>query len=189
MASNVVIRSLAAALVAALLLVFTVLPAEYDYDPTGVGEWLGLKGLSTMQASTLTNQESVLAQDALTFELLPFESLEYKYRLEQGAAMVFSWNADSELVFDLHAEPDGAPLGFAESFARGKGRSETGNYVAPYAGIHGWFWENRGLAAVKVTLLSTGFFTAATLYRDGFACPRNFGGGVASREEGLGCAQ
>ena len=45
------------ALVAALLaMVLFVLPAEYDMDPTGLGEIMGIKGMSGYQVGALTTQ-------------------------------------------------------------------------------------------------------------------------------------
>ena len=31
-------------------------------------------------------------------------------------------------------------------------------FHAPFSGIHGWFWENRGLTTVTVKLNASGFF-------------------------------
>ena len=171
-ASGLLLRILVALGAALLVVVLAVLPAEYGYDPTGVGESLGLTGLATPPLAAMIVQESELASDAVAFELLPFESLEYKYRLEEAAAMVFSWRASGAVVFDLHAEPDAAEPGYAESFGKGSSTGRSGSYVAPFSGIHGWFWENRGQERVVVTLTSKGFFTAATLFRDGAVYPR-----------------
>lgn len=171
-ATGIVLRTLVAASVAAVVVFVAVLPAEYGYDPTGLGEALGLSGLAETPSSALLAQEQTLAEDTFTFELLPFESLEYKYRLEAGAAMVFAWRASGEVTYDLHAEPDGAQPGFAQSFAQGKSQGESGSYVAAFPGIHGWFWENRNQKPTTVTLVSSGFFTAATVYHGGAESPR-----------------
>lgn len=154
-------------LVAALVLITVVLPAEYDLDPLGTGAMLGLTGLSRTGPQAVTDQEEVYRSDRIRFELAPFESVEYKYRLEAGAAVVFSWVASAEVLFDFHAEPDGAEPGYAESFALGRGLIRNGTYVAPFSGIHGWFWENRGSTSVVVDLAADGFFSAATEFRDG----------------------
>ena len=152
--------------VAALLLVTVVLPAEYDLDPLGTGSLLGLTGLSRTEPDALTDQPAPFRQDRIVFELSPFESVEYKYRLEPGAAVNFSWQATGEVVFDFHAEPDGAEEGYAESFEQGRTPGRSGTYVAPFAGIHGWFWENRGDRPVAVTLDASGYFGTATEFRD-----------------------
>ena len=158
--------------VAAVILVTLVLPAEYGVDPLGTGEALGLLGLSRQPPSAVTHQERTFHVDDVGFELAPFESVEYKYRLEAGSSLMYSWTASGEAIYDLHAEPDGAKPGFAESFARGRSVAENGTYVAPFPGIHGWFWENRGALPIRVELTTSGFYETATEFRDGWQTDR-----------------
>jgi hypothetical protein len=40
-----------------------------------------------------------------------------------------------------------------------EGKEANGGFVAPTAGIHGWFWENQGDKPVKVTLTTAGHFS------------------------------
>ncbi len=40
-------------------------------------------------------------------------------------------------------------------------------YSAPFSGIHGWFWENRGTGAVDIDLVTSGFYDHAIEFRDG----------------------
>lgn len=151
-------------------LIFFVLPAEHGVDPTGLGRALGL----TDMAEDAEHTEAVHAADgrvvtdALAFTLQPYENIEIKYRLPEDAGMVFSWTATAPVEFDLHAEPDGAEEGFAESFVDGKSDHYNGTYHAGFSGIHGWFWENRNLTPVDITLELTGFVEGATIFRDGF---------------------
>lgn len=160
-------RILAAVVVAAVILVCTVLPAEYGFDPTGFGEIAGLTGLADVPATAMTSQQGELTEDEVVFELQSFESVEYKYRLAKDAALLFGWSATGDVTYDLHAEPDGAAKGYAESFAKGKSAAESGSYTAPFAGIHGWFWENRNQQSVAVTLKTSGFYRSSILFRDG----------------------
>ena len=136
-------------------------------DPLGTGAALGLTGLSRTDSGALTDQTQPFRLEALHFELAPFESVEYKYRLEPGAAVVFSWEATGEVVFDFHAEPDGAEPGYAESFEQGRGLHENGTYLPPFPGIHGWFFENRGAETVFVDLVTSGFYSYAIEYKYG----------------------
>ena len=158
--------------VAAVVLITVVLPAEFDLDPLGTGAALGLTGLSRTEPDALIAQPSPHRRETMVFELSPFESVEYKYRLEQGAGLVFSWHATGEVVFDFHAEPDGAEAGYAEGFEQGRDIARNGTYVAPFSGIHGWFWENRGTDLVVVTLHASGFADGASLFRDNDALDR-----------------
>jgi hypothetical protein len=56
--------------------------------------------------------------DARRLVIGPYEYVEYKYRLEAGATMVYSWSADAELLHDFHADPDGTPAPEPVSFDR-----------------------------------------------------------------------
>ena len=47
---------------AALALVLFVLPAEFDIDPTGLGESMGIKGMSGYQVGALTTIPEVFIQ-------------------------------------------------------------------------------------------------------------------------------
>ena len=157
--------------VATAAFVAFVLPAEFGIDPTGVGGALGLTGLGGGPARDLHRTDANLVRDSREFELAPFESVELKYDLAAGDGFVYAWSATGEVVFDLHAEPEGAEPGFAEGFVQGRGIADAGTYVARFTGIHGWFWENRGVSTVTVRLRTSGFVTGLTRYHDGMAQP------------------
>lgn len=159
--------SLAAFGVAVVVLFTLVLPAEYGVDPLGTGEALGLLGLSRTGPAAVIPAEEGYRQDRMRIELAPFESVEYKYRLEQDDAMLFDWRASGDLVFELHAEPDGAEAGYAESFEKGRASAAAGTYLALFPGIHGWFWENRGNQTLTLELTTAGYYSLAIEFRDG----------------------
>lgn len=150
--------------VALVVLVTFVLPAEYGLDPTGIGGVLGIDGMSGYSVSALTEEEAGYQSDAVEFPLAPFESIEYKYLLNAGQAMVYSWSADDEVVFDLHSEEQGTDPDDAVSFSVGRAASANGTYVAPYGGVHGWFWENRGSGDVVVRLRTSGYYAESITY-------------------------
>lgn len=164
---KILLASAGALLVAATLLLTVILPAEYGWDPLGTGDALGLLGMAGDDVMALREQAGAWRQDRIGFQLAPFEAVEYKYRLEAGNALLFHWRADGEVLFDMHAEPDGAAPGYAESFSSGRSTGGQGSYVAPFPGIHGWFWQNRGTRDVNVTLEMSGFTGSAVELRDG----------------------
>lgn len=168
---RVLLATVSAFVVATAAFLAFILPAEFGIDPTGVGDALGLTGLSGSPPQDLHRTDADLVQDVREFDLAPFESVELKYDLAAGDGLVYAWSATGEVVFDLHAEPEGAEPGVAEGFAQGRGTTDAGTYVARFAGIHGWFWENRGTTTVTVSLRATGFVTGATRYHDGMAQP------------------
>ncbi len=167
--AKILLATLAALCVAILVLLTIVLPAEFDRDPLGVGEALGIRGLSRQpQLDRVRSEKIGYGEDAVSFELLPFEFVEYKYRLHEGGTMLYRWSATAAVVaFDFHGEPDDGPEGFAESYRIGKADRQNGAFTAPFSGIHGWFWENRGTHPVTVTVTTAGFYSAALQFRDG----------------------
>ncbi len=162
--------------VAALVLVLFVLPAEYNIDITGVGAKMGLTGMAGYQVSALSTENEGFVSDYVEFPLAPFESIEYKYTLGEGQAMMFEWQAEGEVVFDFHSEEEGTLPEDSVSFSVGRDAIQRGTYVAPYSGVHGWFWENRGDEEVTVKLKTTGYYTASTTYSPSGEFKRAFNG-------------
>lgn len=162
--------------VAALVLVAVVLPAEYGIDPLGTGEMLGLTGITRGGAATdvitpdpdgpLTPQQVPYKIDAIELTVFPGRFIEYKYYLEEGAPMIYMWSATAPLEIDFHTEPAGQGPEASDSFERGTASSGRGSYVAPYAGIHGWYWRNPTDRPVTITLNTAGFYSQARMFAD-----------------------
>ena len=177
--------TLVALAVASVILAAFVLPAEYGIDPLGTGRALGLTEIAAPSASVADEAPSAEAPmmptrsgpigaypgefklDVFEIELAPYEYIEYKYRLEKDATMIYSWTATGGVVHDFHGErPPGATDGPAEeSFDKQERRRASGSFTAPFTGIHGWYWENPGAEPITVRLTSAGFYTAATEIR------------------------
>jgi hypothetical protein len=173
-----------ALLAAGLIFVMFVLPAEFAVDPLGTGARLGLldlgvtgkqiqaftaaAGRGTGQTPPVAHQPREFQEETVAFKLAPHEFMEYKYRLDKGEALLYTWTATSAVNYELHAEPDGAPRGYAESYEKGQATSHaSGTLTAPFAGIHGWYWENAGDQEVTVTLKSAGFYRLSHEFRKG----------------------
>jgi hypothetical protein len=111
-------------------------------------------------------QEGPFKTDSMQFTLAPKEGMEYKYRLAKGAGLLFSWTATAPVHYELHSEPEAGPKGYAETFDKQDSRDGGhGNYVAPFSGIHGWYWENRTDSDVVVRLVSAGHYTESLEFR------------------------
>lgn len=164
-----------ALLVSGLAIVIAVLPAEFGVDPTGLGRRFGLLALSDVKTQLaafeaarsatagprqpVVSQEQPFKQDTIAFTLAPGEFVEYKYRLDKGESLLYAWNATTAMNIEFHAEPDGAPQGYAETYdKRNAVQAASGTLVAPFAGIHGWYWENPSGSPATVTLSAAGFF-------------------------------
>ena len=163
---KILLATAAAALAAAVILITAVLPAEYGIDPLGTGRLMGLTDLAGASSGAIKRQEAAYKTNTASFDLGPYEVVEFKYRLEQGATMVYSWTATGPVIYDMHSEPDGAPAGYAESFDKAQSPAAHGSYTAPFSGIHGWFWENPNAKLVTITLTTAGFYSSAQEFRD-----------------------
>jgi hypothetical protein len=172
-----------ALMVAAVILVTIVLPAEYAIDPLGMGGRLGLTDIAApplreiaadvrpARAALKPAARGPLGEypadyklDVFEITLQPYDYVEYKYHLEQGATMLYSWKASAPLMQDFHGEratrgSDGEPE--EESFDKQDRRQASGSLVAPFAGIHGWYWENPSGTPITIRLTSAGFFGSA----------------------------
>jgi len=163
------------------VLVTTVLPAEFGVDPVGTGRALGLLDLYASESAAAApavilpteggpvfTQPSPYMTDARAFTIGAYGTLEFKYQLAGGAAMLYEWKATESVSFDFHTERGGTP-DEGDTFEKGEASEKQGAYIAPYAGIHGWYWKNNTDRDVRITLTSTGFYPSARLYRDGGA--------------------
>lgn len=173
----------AALLVAGLLVVTVVLPAEFAVDPLGTGALLGLRDLGVVgrqvdalnkaggagagQAAIIAAREKPFHHETVEFTLQPKESIEYKYRLTKGESLLYSWKSTAPVDYEFHAEPDGAPRGYAQSYEKSAGARQDGTLTAPFDGIHGWYWENTTGQPVTVTLSSAGFYTLSHEFHAG----------------------
>src|SRR5262245_35220430 len=175
-----------AILAAGLILVMFILPAEFAVDPLGTGARLGLLPLGEVgqqvnqlnanaaaaggagQAAILVPQEKAFQQESVDFKLAPHEGMEYKYRLDKGEALLYSWTATAPVNYELHAEPDGAPAGYAQSYEKKNAFTQaSGTLTAPFPGIHGWYWENTSNSEVTVTLKTAGYYNLSHEFRNG----------------------
>jgi hypothetical protein len=170
--------------IASVLLVTVVLPAEYAIDPLGTGRWLGLTEIAAPSVKAVDEPKpagallkpavagpradypSGFKLDYYEVTLQPYDYVEYKYRLEQGASMFYSWSATAAVLHDFHGERAGATGTAAEeSFDKQQRQQASGSLAAPFAGIHGWYWENPGSVPVTIRLSSSGFYTSAVEIR------------------------
>ena len=173
----------AAILVAGLVLVAFIMPAEFAVDPLGIGARVGLMdlGITGQQVEALEQaaasgagpgqatidvvQERPFNSETVEFTLGPEAWIEYKYRLEQGESLLYAWSATGAVNFEFHAEPDGGPAGYAQTYEKSQGRAVSGTLTAPFSGIHGWYWQNTGAQPVTVKLTSSGFYNLSHEFR------------------------
>ncbi|GGG52349.1 hypothetical protein GCM10011403_06940 [Pseudohongiella nitratireducens] len=165
---KIAIASTGAFVLALVIFIAVVLPAEFDRDPLGTGALLGLDALNSETVAAYQPHLVPHKTDEVELILEPFQSLEYKYRLDAGSGMVFSWESSGPLYVDMHAENTGTENGGEASFRiEEEAQNGMGVYTAPFIGLHGWFWENRTLETVVLRIHAAGFFIDATEFRSG----------------------
>jgi hypothetical protein len=178
-----IVRATTIALTVALILLFTaVLPAEYGIDPLKTGKLLHLNGIAQadsnaggraipVKAGIYMLQPGTYKVDSEDIGLNPGEGFEIKYHMQKGASIVFAWKADGPLQFEFHGEPDKKPKpDYFESYLlenRAGRDSFYGSFIAPTTGVHGWFWQNKTKADVRMHLSVAGFFDSAKMYDAG----------------------
>jgi len=173
----------AALLAAGLILVMFILPAEFGVDPLGTGARVGLLDLGltgqqvealeqaavagTGQAALIVPQERAFHTETVEFTVGPREGMEYKYRLDKGEALLYSWRTSAPVAYEFHAEPDGAPRGYAQTYEKAQASAASGTLTAPFSGIHGWYWENLSDQEITVTLTTAGYYNISHEFRTG----------------------
>jgi hypothetical protein len=186
---RILVAAGAALLAAGLILVMFVLPAEYAVDPLGTGARVGLLDLGVVgqqvealsnaeatagaaagEAPILVPQDRAFKQETVEFKVAPREGMEYKYRLDKGEVLLYSWKTTAPVNVEFHAEPDGAPRGYAQTYEKTDRQTEaSGTLTAPFSGIHGWYWENTTDQDITVTLTSAGYYNLSHEFRSGQA--------------------
>ncbi len=180
--------TLIAAGVASVILVTTILPAEYGIDPTGVGSVLGLTPMGEMkrqqanadvegtaaataetgdilmdeQTSPASASSSATSAGAgsVTLTLAPNAGTEVKATMRAGDEIRYDWSTGGPQVnFELHGEETGASGDDYTSYERGTSAGASGTFRAPFDGTHGWYWRNKTGAPVTITVRAAGAFS------------------------------
>lgn len=174
--------------IAAVLLVTTILPAEFGMDLTGIRRILGLTAMGERKmAATVASVEGVksaaipqavvaanaaaaiqyatmsalpLRFDEIEIRLAPNAQVEYKALLAEGEFMMYTWDAaGAKVKFDFHGEPSAEPEGALLSFDKGTGSRSGGSHKAPFVGTHGLFWKNTTQNHIVIKLHVSGFYS------------------------------
>lgn len=159
------LKACAFAIVLALMvLVGAILPAEYGIDLTGIGKAAGLLPLANVFEDTsaeasvaIEKQDASLHKDRIDITIPAGDGLEYKLYMAKGESMRYTWSSDEgELFFDFHGEPEGDTSGYFESYTVSTADKVKGSFTASFSGSHGWYWENQSYAPLVITLRTEG---------------------------------
>jgi hypothetical protein len=155
--------SLSAIVIAAIALVTIILPAEYNIDPTGIGNKLGLTALAqaansnSAAISPIIDKEGTEEFQTIEVTVPAGRGIEYKFFMKQHEKMTYEWLTDAEpLYFDLHGEPQGDTTGYFESYTIATASAMKGSFTTPFTGSHGWYWKNKSNKPVAIQLMVKG---------------------------------
>ncbi len=92
--------------------------------------------------------------------------LEYMLDMKQGHSVSYQWRStdisNPELLlaeFHGHTVRDSEEPGHVMFFKRGRGDTSDGYLVAPFDGVHGWYFSNETDSDISITLSLSGFYT------------------------------
>ena len=159
--------SVTAFVVATLLLVVGVLPAEFAIDPTGLGRALGLMQLGELkkeQSTVIAEGQSTTRTDELKLTLSPGQGAEIKATMKANDTLEYVWEADNgPLFFEFHGDPKGKPASQFVSYEKATKQASTGTFEAAFEGKHGWYWKNINAQIVTVTLRTRGVYQSVAV--------------------------
>ncbi len=162
---TLVLASVCATLLASILLVTAVLPAEYGIDPTGLGKKMGLTTLAASSENIIDPMGSSCKEqltqwaDSTTIVVPSHSGLEYKFHLLKGATLDYAWTTNgANIYFDLHGEPKGDKTGYFKSFKVSTDKQSSGVLTTEFEGPHGWYWENKSESPITIILNTKGTY-------------------------------
>ena len=156
---SLVKASLVATIIAVITLVFIILPAEYNIDPTGLGGKLGLTVFNEEPASRSPGKASTGEQESVIVTVPAGRGIEYKLTMAQFEKVTYEWTTSSGDVYvDLHGEPKGDTTGYFESYTIATSETMKGSFTAPFEGSHGWYWKNKSDQDIQIQLIFSGEF-------------------------------
>ena len=160
--------TIAATIMALIVFVCFILPAEFNIDPTHIGHKLGLTVLAHHNNDGVTIAETVIPSEQVEHVIevvVPAgKGIEYKFHMNQYEKMTYEWLTDGEpLFFDLHGEPEGDTTGYFESYAVATLSDMKGSFTSPFTGSHGWYWKNSSDQPISIQLMVAGRYTVIGL--------------------------
>ena len=168
-------------ILAVLIVLGVVLPAEFDRDPLGVGRLSGLSRLwapddvkidvGKADAARAREYATPFRTDVVEIPLGGFldgverSELEYKVKMAKDATLIYAWEvvgaADArDFHFDQHGHTTpapGQPMQVA-TYRQAFGLRQQGALSAPFDGIQGWQFSNSAEVPVVVRLKLAGFY-------------------------------
>lgn len=132
-------------------------------DQSTLAKGSTVSAVGEARALTISSKPTVpYRSDEMEVVLAAGKGVEVKTHLAKGATLIYAWKTKNaeQVNHDFHGEPINAKENEFESFILENGVSESrGTLVAPFTGVHGWYWKNKTGEPVTVVLRSSGFYS------------------------------
>ena len=96
------------------------------------------------------------------------KGIEYKFKMLKYGSAKYEWYTDGSILYsDMHGElllanpPEDE---FFESYAEAYSNNMTGTLIAPFEGIHGWYFRNKNKEDVTVNIKLKGQYQLFDIY-------------------------
>ena len=109
-------------------------------------------------------QAAAYRHDTLDVTVAPGDDLEVDLGMTRGAAIVYSWRVSSpsgaRVVSEFHGHTEREPgkPGTLMFYRKANGSAESGSLVAPFDGVHAWYFRNDATTPVVIRLVVSGFY-------------------------------
>lgn len=179
---TLVLATLGALILAVFVLFAAVIPAEFGKDPSGLGKLTGLGRLwgpkqievdaNAGEISRTHDYASGYRSDVVEIHLegafnndFKTRELEYKVHMNKDAVVLYEWEVigarnPDDLYYDFHGHTlteAGTEMTVA-NYKKDFTDHMNGSLMAPFDGIHGWFFRNGGIDPITVRIRMTGYY-------------------------------
>ncbi len=113
-------------------------------------------------------QYSIREDSDITVVVPAGKGIEYKFKMLKYGSTKYEWSTDGSILYsDMHGElllENPPEEEFFESYAEAYSNNMTGTLIAPFEGIHGWYFRNKNKEDVIVNLKLKGQYELFDIY-------------------------
>ena len=124
-------------------------------------EWIDIP----LPDNVFFGEQAQFCSDVIGIPVFALKDLEYKLNMKQGHAITYSWEAvglndPEKLLIEFHGHTirETEAPGDLMFYKVGRSDSSSGYLVAPFDGIHGWYFSNETGEDINVILTVSGFY-------------------------------
>ena len=119
-----------------------------------------------LQNGVFYQQRFDFNSDVIEIPLNAQQDLEYMINMKRGGSISYDWQAENlthpELLlaeFHGHTIRKDNRSGEVMFYKEGRDKSSEGHLVAPFDGIHGWYFSNESTEQINIVLNISGFYS------------------------------